>query len=76
MSSVKLDHRETKTVSDTPRHDRSLAQESKRRKVETEGVSEGESSLMSRELSEVELQSSKEKIFSGVKTGRKNQVHA
>ena len=57
MSSVKLDHRETKTISDTPRLDRSLAQESKRRKVEAEAVSEDGSSLMSRELSEVELQS-------------------
>ena len=75
MSSVKLDHRETKAVSDTPRHYRSLAQESKRRKVEAEADSEDESSLMSRELSEVELQSSKEKVFSGVRTGRKNQVH-
>ena len=43
--------------------------------MEAEGVSEDESSLMSRELSEVELQSSKEKVFSGVRTGRKNQVH-
>ena len=43
--------------------------------MEAEADSEDESSLMSRELSEVELQSSKEKVFSGVRTGRKNQVH-
>ena len=54
MPSVKLGHRETKTVSVTSRLNRSLARASKRRKMEAEAVSEDESSTMPGELSEVE----------------------
>ena len=54
MPSVKLGHRETKTVSVTSGHNKSLAQASKRRKMEAEAASEDESSTMSGELSEVE----------------------
>ena len=56
VPSVKLGHRETKTISDTSRHNRSLVRDSKRRKVEAEVVSEDESSTMLGELSEVECQ--------------------
>ena len=54
VPSVKLGHRETKTVSVTSRLNRSLARASKRRKMEAEAVSEDKSSTMLGELSEVE----------------------